>query len=412
MKTIQSRRHPSRVVVSAVFFAAVSGVGCVNFDIEEQFKDTRILAARTTPAEILFSPLFLLPPNQRPPFPLPAVDVELELFAFDRRGGDVTVTTQLCPEGSGDSSCRLYDKDFDKDFARLVEPAKSEVAALLEPVTANGTIDDDGRTVGRIQPSTFNYTITPGAIDFFQPKNAAGENVPSIFPLLPRFAFEVENLTQKEAGEDVFKERAFKRLPVAIDLGDPNLPASFRSTLASGLGITLCDGPIPSRDEVADEDFEGLADCLSPRGPNVNPAVIGFRIESTTDADLLTQGTLEGEPDLKNGSLLRVSPGASISVTPMWAPGAVERYQVISFDIETSSITVLNRVEDMACNWYASRGLPSAALTSLEFTDERLGVVWNFPADAKSGERDSLVLVVQDQRGGTTVFDINVEYEP
>jgi len=388
----------------------VTGAGCVDFDIEEQFIDTRILASRITPAEILFSPLFLLPPSQRPPIPIADVDVEVELFAFDRRGGDVTVTTQLCPEGAGDASCRLYDKDFDDDFARLVEPGKSQVAALLEPVTVEGTIDPDSRAVGRVTPSTFNYTVTPGAIDFFQPKNSAGDNVPSIFPLLPRFAFEVENRTQKDAGEEVFQERAFKRLPLSIDLADPSLPLSFRNTLANNLGITLCDGPIPDDTEVPDDEFEGTAACLHPRGPNVNPELIGFRLESTTDASELTQGTLEGEPDLRNGSLIRVSPDASIAVTPMWAPGAVERYQVISFDVDTSAVTVLNRVEDMACNWYASRGLPSSALTSLEFTDERLGVVWNFPVDAESGERDSLVLVVQDQRGGTTVFTVNVEY--
>lgn len=402
------RLHHARVV-AAVAVVAASGA-CVDFDIEEQFVDTRILGSRTSPAEILFSPLFLLPPSQRPPVPIPDVEVQVELFAFDRRGGDVTVTTQLCPEGAGDASCRLYDKDFDEDFARLVEPAKGQVAALLEPVTAAGVIDDTASPVGRVTPSTFSYTVTPGAIDFFQPKNSAGENVPSIFPLLPRFAFEVENTTQRDAGEEVFKERAFKRLPLSIDLADPSLPLSFRNTLANSLGITLCDGPIPGDDEVADEDFEGLATCLHPRGPNVNPALIGFRIESTTDPDLLTQGTLEGEPDLRNGSLLRVSPGGQLALTPMWAPGAVERYQVISFDIDTSKVTVLNRVEDMACNWYASRGLPSSALTSIEYTDERLGVVWNFPVDAQPGERDSLVLVVQDQRGGTTVFDVNVEY--
>ena len=408
---MKSIGHP-RFVAAVVVVVVVSGSGsaCVNFDIEEQFVDTRILASRTTPAELLFSPLFLLPASQRPPIPIADVEVEVELFAFDRRGGDVTVTTQLCPEGAGDASCRLYDKDFDDDFARLVEPTKSQVAALLEPVVVEGTIDADSRAVGRVTPSTFSYTITPGAIDFFQPKDSAGENVPSIFPLLPRVAFEVENTTQRDAGEEVFQERAFKRLPLSIDLGDPSLPLSFKNTLANNLGITLCDGPIPGDDEVADADFEGQATCLHPRGPNVNPAVIGFRIESTTDPKLLTQGTLEGEPDLRNGSLLRVSPGGSISLTPMWAPGAVERYQVISFDIDTSTITVLNRVEDMACNWYASRGLPSPALTSIEYTQERLGMVWSFPADARSGERDSLALVVQDQRGGTTVFTVNVEY--
>ncbi len=404
------RRHGLPLLVGSIVVAGSVGAGCVDFDIEEQFIDTRILAMRTEPAEIMFSPLFLLPASQRPPIPIAPIDVDVEVYAFDRRGGDVTMRLQMCPEGAGDQSCRLYDKTFDEDFARLVEPAKSEVAALLSPVETQAAVDDAQQPVGRITPTTATYTITSGAIDFFQPKNSAGVNTPSIFPLLPRFAVELENTTQKEAGAEVFKERAFKRLPLSIDLADPALPASFRNTLANNLGITLCDAPLPGPDEVADDVFEGPATCLAPRGPNVNPAVIGFRLESTTDELKLTQGMLEGEPDLRFNGLMRVSPGASISVTPMWAPGAVERYQVISFDIDTSLITVQNRVEDMACNWYASRGLPSAGLTSLEFTDERLGVVWNLPPDAVSGERDTLVLVVLDQRGGTTVVPITVEY--
>jgi hypothetical protein len=94
----------------------------------------------------------------------------------------------------------------------------------------------------------------------------------------------------------------------------------------------------------------------------------------------------------------------------MFAPGAVERYQVLSFDIEASRITILNRVEDLACNWYSTRGPTSNTLTSLQFTRERLGVLWQLPADAVSGERDSLVLVVLDQRGGTAVAEVTVTY--
>lgn len=408
MKNKDFKRHAVGVVVGVAVGASTAS--CVDFDIEEQYVDTRILGARTTPAEIMFSPLFLLPANQRPPIPVAPVDVELEVYAFDPRGGDVTMSVQMCPEGAGDSSCRLYDKAFDDDYARLVEPAKSEVAQLLTPVETSSSIDDEQRPVGLITPAAATYTITAGAIDFFQPKNAAGENVPSIFPLLPRFAVEVENTTLKDDGADVFKERAFKRLPLSIDLADPSLPASFKNTLANSFGITLCDRGLPGVDEVADDEFEGLADCLYSRGANVNPAVLGFRLESVTDESLLTEGTLEGEPDVRFNSLLRVSPGGVVAVTPVWAPGAVERYQIISFDIDTSKVTVVNRVEDMALSWYASRGLPSSSLTSLENSNGRLGVVWNLPTDAQTGERDSLVVVVMDQRGGTTVVPLTVEY--
>jgi hypothetical protein len=401
--------HLLRVVVAGLL--ACTGSACVNFDLEEQFTDTRILGARTSPAEIMFSPLFLLPANQRPPLPIPNVDVEVELFAFDSRGGEVTVSTQMCPDDASDASCRLYDKAFDENFARLVDPAKSEVEALLTPVVSEPTaIADDVDPVGRVTPSTFQYTITSGAIDFFQPKNAAGENVPSIFSLLPRVAFQVENITERDAGADIFKERAFKRLPLSIDLADPSLPDSFKNTLANSLGIRLCGATLPTVDEVSDEDFAGGADCLYSRGANVNPAAIGFRLESTTDPALLSEGMLEGVPDLGVGSLVRASPGGTIALTPMWEAGAVERYQVLSFDIASSKLTIENRVEDMACTWYSSRGFLNGGQTSLEFTDNRLGAVWTLPTDAKAGERDSIVMVANDQRGGTSVVEVTVEY--
>lgn len=399
-------RH--RLIAAALVTAAVTpAAGCVDFDLEERIEDTRVLAVRHEPAEIMFSPLYLLPANQRPPFPLPTTTVQTEVFAYDPRGGRVSVATQLCPEGS-DASCRLYDKDFDTDFARLVEPAKSEVAALLEPQTIEVDVDD-GSAAGRIG-TTLSTDITPGVIDFFQPKNAEGENVPSIFPLLPRFAVEVENKTQRTDGAEVFRERAFKRLPLALDLADPSLGPDFTRTLADGLGITLCDGPVPGADEVADADFEGLAPCLHPRGANLNPGLLGFRLEATDVEDDLPQGYVEGEPDLGLQSLLRVSPGGRVAITPIWAPGSAERYQVISFDIESSELTVLNRVEDLACTWYSTRGDLSGTLTSLQFNNERLGIVWQLPSDAASGERDSLVLVVLDQRGGTSVAELHVVY--
>ncbi len=399
-------RSPRRL--TAVLLGANFALSCTNFDLEERIEDTRVLAVRNEPAEIMFSPLFLLPAAQRPPVPLPTTEVTTEIYAYDPRGGRVSMSTQLCPEGT-DSSCRLYDKDQDENFARLTDPIRSEVAALLAPQKTFIDIDDSS-AAGRIAPATFSYSISPGVIDFFQPKNAAGENVPSIFPVLPRLAVEVDNETQRSEGADVFKERAFKRLPLSLDLADSSLGPDFTNQLANGLGVRLCDGPVPGEDEVPADAFEGKAECLHPRGANVNPGLKGFRLESTIVADELTQGVLEGEPDLGLSSLVRASAGGAIAITPVWQAGAVERYQVISFDIDSSELVVVNRVEDLACTWYSTRGNLSLTLSSLQFNNERLGIVWQLPTDAQSGEQDTLVMVALDQRGGTTVSEINVVY--
>jgi hypothetical protein len=392
-------------------FAGVTPVvACVNFDREDQIADTRILAVRTEPAEILFSPLYLSPAAQRPPIPLPTTSVDVEVYAYDPRGGLVTTSVAMCPDDAGDASCRLYDKDEDPDFAALVDPGRAEVAALLASTEAQGEIDLAQNVAGRVTPSRFTFAITPAAIDFFQPKDGSGQNAPSIFPVLPRFTVRVQNETVKNDGGAVFAERAFKRLPLTMDLADPSLPADFLGDLARAIGIALCPDPLPLSGAPGDDFVEGPTDCLRPRGPNVNPALLGLRIESALVPEELTPGMWEATPDLGLESLIRADVGAQVALTPVWAPGAVERYQVLTFDIETSKIGVENRVEDMACQWFVTRGATNRPQTALEFTQERLGVLWTLPEDAQSGERDSLVLVVLDQRGGTSVAQVTVEY--
>ena len=127
--------------------------------------------------------------------------------------------------------------------------------------------------------------------------------------------------------------------------------------------------------------------------------------------DELSEGMLEGVPDLGLGSLVRAVPGGQLVITPMWDAHAIEHYQVISFDIADSKLIILNRIEDIACNWYATGGKVSSGLTSLQFNNERLGILWDLPTDVEVGERDSLLLVVLDQRGGTAVGEITVEYK-
>jgi hypothetical protein len=384
---------------------AVVATACTNFDREDQVHDLRVLAIKTEPAEILYSPLFLTAPSQRPPFPLPTVDVDIEVFAFDPRGGHVETSLQLCPAGAGDSTCRLYDPTA--DLAKEPAAARPEIAALLKPDVAETTIADDATPVGRITPATYAMTFTPAVIDFFIPDDANGNPVPSLFPLFPRLVYQATNTDAKAADpEGVVRERAFKRIPVSLDLTSPDLPPDVVQNFARSLGINLCTSPIPP------EEFakQGRADCLLTRAPNQNPSLVGFKLEQ--DPANLTPDTLTSDvvtPDVTAAPLLRVDAGAEVSVTPVFAPGTVENYQVVSFDIQASKVILLNRVEDLACNWYVTRGNASSDLTALQF-GPTLGVSWQTPPDAKSGERDSLILVVLDQRGGTAVGEVTVEY--
>ncbi|MBI1946389.1 MAG: hypothetical protein HYS27_11870 [Deltaproteobacteria bacterium] len=388
-------------IVLAVCGAAAN-LACTNFDREDRIEDMRVLAVRMEPPEILYSPLFLQPAAQRPPgFPLPTVDVQLEFFAFDPRGGRVETSVQLCPDNAEDNSCRIYDPS--DDVAAEPPAARDELAALLTPVVTESEIAADATPIGRVLPATATWHLTPPVIDFFIDDDNRGNPIPSIFPQTPRVVVEARNLDIVEPAE-VQKERAFKRLPISIDLTSPELPPSVVEDLAEGLGITLCEAPIP------DEEFleQGRASCLERRLPNHNPGLLGFKIEP--DPEQMSEGYLSDvAPDLGIGSLLRADPGALIAVTPVFTPDASEQYQVISFDIDTSKIILLNRVEDLACTWYSTRGDVSASLTALQQRDA-LGVTWRLPFEAQAGERDSMVLVVLDQRGGTAVGEITVEY--
>lgn len=390
-----------------------TGTSCDQFDREDRIEDLRILAIRTDPAEILYSPLFLTPPAQRPPLPLPTVDVEVEVFAFDPRGGATSLVRQLCPADAPDSSCRLYDQE--SDLALEPVAARADLAALLAPVVTEGVIAEDALPLGRIEPSRFTLRFSPAAIDFLIPDSDDGQPIPSVFPLLPRVVVEATNLDvaarNVEAGLDgitgeVERERAFKRIPVSLDLTSPDLPPEIAADFAQALGFQLCAEPVPP----AVHDLQGRADCLQPRRPNANPPLRGFFLEA--DAAQLSPGTLvdsEVPPDLGLASFVRAEPGATIAVTPVFSPDPAERYQVVSFDIAASKVILLNRVEDLACQWYSTRGNVSAAQTALQFGDG-LGISWTLPAGARAGERDSLVLVVLDQRGGTAVARMDVEY--
>jgi hypothetical protein len=414
------RRLPAkRAALSLAWMATCGGLGaasaCTNFDRFERIEDVRVLAIRTEPAEILYSPFFLTPAAQRPPaFPLPTVDVDVEVFAFDPRGGQASLSRQLCPAGAGDSTCRLY--DIEQDLLAQTPEARAELEPLLVPQIVESEIDTETNRLGRIEPFRFRWRLTPAVIDFFIPDDSRGNPIPSIFPLLPRVVVEAKNLDaiarNKEAGltkpeeAEVEKERAFKRIPVALDLTSAELPPGVAADFARAFGFELCAEPIPP----AVHDEQGRATCLMPRAPNENPPLAGLFLEG--DAQNLTKGTLTTDvapPDLGLESLLRATPGSSITITPVFEPEPAERYQVVSFDVEASRVILLNRVEDLVCTWYSTRGGLSHAETALQF-EPGFGISWTLPTNALPGERDALLLVVLDQRGGTAVAQISVEY--
>lgn len=383
--------HSVLLVACALFGA------CTNFDREDRIEDLRVLAVRTEPAEILYNPLYAFTrPDERPPgLELPGVDMQVEVFAVEPRGGLVRSEVRLCPDGN--FAC----VDFDPShlFADLGGEPRIDLEEAYLPRAAETDVDLERDPAGQLPGLRFDWRFTEAVIDSIVPRTAGGDPIPSFFPELPRFAIDLES----KAHAEVTRETAFKRVPVGVDLWDPSLPPEFRDTLSVALGIQLCDERVPDEEYV-----EGRTDCVEPRGPNQNPALIGFDVLAPDEEPEDGVRTAETS-DLGLSSVLSVPRGGVVSLMPVFAPGTLERYQVLSFDIEASTLTIENRREDLALSWYTTRG-DAFGETSLQFGGH-FGVDWSLPfSGIEPGERDVLVLVARDQRGGTAVARVTVEY--
>lgn len=377
---------------------------CADFDVEERIEDLRVLAVTTEPAEILYHPFYaLLAPSDRPPFlTLPTYDVDVEVFAYDPRGGRILSTTQLCPESEG----VCFNFGIEEILEAEPEEGADELRALYEVRKEEVThepADERGNPAGRISSLQHSFSFTPAVIDSIIPNTASGQPLPSYFPELPRFVVDVQNLSVT----DVPRETAYKRLPVALDVAHPDLPEGFLDTFAQILGVQYCEAVIPD-----DEFVEGRTDCIEPRGPNENPDLLGFDLDADDELSALeAEGIRFAETsDLGRESLLRVPRGGQVHLTPVFPPGDRQHYQVLGFEVESSELFIENRWEDYVVSWYTTRGGLSKALSDVQ-TGDRLGVTWQLPSqNIEAGERDTLIGVVRDQRGGTTVGQVVVEY--
>lgn len=395
-------RHLTRLGACALALALMGA--CSGFDREDRIEDLRILAVRADPPEILYSPLYALTtPETRPPgLPLQSVDMELEVFAFEPRGGLVRTQVNLCPAGEG--AC--IDFDTDSLLAGKTSETQAELKAVyMPPAVENEPSPQQSDPSGRIPSLKWQFSFTPAVIDSLVPKTEEGLPTLSFFPTFPRLAVDIESPSH----DDVARETAFKRISTGVDLWDPSLPPDFRAGIANGLGIQLCDTSIP------DEDFvEGPAPCLEPRAPNRNPTLLGFYLSGEEDepedgmrfVPISEQSTL----DIGPRSSIRASRGSSIRIEPVFAEGDNERYQAFRFNIEDSTLEIENRREDFVGNWYTTGGSLSLGLTTVIFYDD-LSSVWNLPtAGVEPGDQDTLVAVFLDQRGGTAVGEIRVTY--
>jgi hypothetical protein len=407
----------------------LGSLGCAEFDQQGEILDLRVVGMKVTPPEIMYGGFYLFTePEMRPPGFLPEYEVELEILAFDPRGGDITSSLRFCPEGAG--NCLDYDPEddilarFEEDDARLPELREAYGTVERDHAAADRLVDG----AGQIKDTTYTINFTEAVVDTVL-RDRNGNPALDVFSKVPRFVIDIDNKDFTGTGE-VEGEVAFKRFPFTLDYNDPNLPPDVLGVLLDILGLELCDeGFDPETFE------EGVTDCFLARGANENPTLVGFDfVDVEAEAELLAEArNLEEqnairppiffgtESDIKPRARLRLNPGDDFTLRPVFPPGTRQPYQVFGFDVDASTLTLENRYEDIVISWYTQHGsapdLASTLLGSVLDTtytapgQGRLNQIrGELGLDADDPVLDTLIGVVRDQRGGQEFIRIDIEF--
>jgi hypothetical protein len=453
---------------SFLLAGALAASGCpADFDNQADIEDLRILAVKVEPPELRYDPTFVLvPPNQRPPqLPMPSYTFDATVYAFDPRGGQGLMEIQVCPFAPQEADCS-GDKMLNEAIVRAqtdaAAPLSSDHEAVLkeafDPQTGSGDfVDSDENPSGPLSDMRFSFTFGPEAIDGILGASPTGGITAATTLHLASLSMELKRDPEEDR---INKARAFKRSPLLVDLASPLLPPEFLTPLLAPFGLEPCAGPI-------DPFVDGPGDCFWDQGPNENPVLVGFDFfDPEEEAQRIEEGEeippikISWRSDVGPNPVIKARPGATVHIRPVFAPGTFQPYQVVVDPIE-GSFSIENRYEDMVCNWYRTAGSVSFQTTSTESSFQPGGggpggggdgpggdgdgegpgdgppgfltnndfitpvdVDWGLPPDnlppgaenvenpnlVVIGERDALVVVIKDQRGGTAVGQITVEY--
>jgi hypothetical protein len=392
----------TRMSVAGAVLAVLTLSACNNFQQQSNIEDLRVIAVRTEPAEIFYSPLHvLLPPDARPfGFRLPDYEVDVEVWAFDPRGGLMQTTVSLCPPDE-DSTCRFFEPE--ERIERAPENIQDALRALYQPDPVQAVLTDDDLAkdpAGRIPGMTQTWDFSADVIDslLYDENGNAGLD---LFPIYPKIAVRAEALEAVEVNE----ERAYKRLPLTLNYNDPDLPPEFKDLIFDILGAEPCDVQ-PTREEFV----EGRTDCFFTRPANTNPTLVGFNLlPPEQEVEPEKPIAYSDVADLEPKALLEVTPGSRVHLEPVFPEDVREMYQIFSFDLDDGTLVLENRFEDLSINWFKTGGSAPASSQPPQFGGT-FDVIWELPSNRGPGERDTLVAVIRDQRGGVAVGEIVVQY--
>src|SRR5581483_12219141 len=117
---------------------------------------------------------------------------------------------------------------------------------------------------------------------------------------------------------------------------------------------------------------------------------------------------LDVTPDVGPVSVVKAVAGSEVRIDPVLTASSIESYQGFDLDIQTNKPVLKNRTENIAVQWFATSGDVGNAKTAIASApigpngggDGSLGTTWKAPSNKKHGDHDTIVVVVEDQRGG------------
>lgn len=424
-------RNAQKAVVAGL---VLSLWACLNQESQDQVKDLRILAIRTSPPEILHNYLHSLPPEQRPASLPLQYGITVDALVVDPQGRPINVSYRLCPEEAQLPGCPGY---------RLRENAPgAELAAmrpLVEPVHLSGP--PNLYAGGEVDVPPVSLTFSWSAMDYLALHDVNGRLSPLVLlnPALPSFVVRATVAGGKQ--EETAVHRFMVNSQLEMEPSIPELDATIDLRMAALLGFQRCTPEEESQAEAwwtARNDPNRVeippdVECVLPRTANRNPHLArllykdgagggdgpgggggGGPFGGPTPEERFRE--LQADPTSGNSfkdivGPIHVAPRQTITLRPFVARSDHQRYQTLEADTQTGVIVIGQQEEDMAYAWFTTAG--SIGHTSGELGSGGPDTTYSVGPDTPNGPA-FVWLVIRDQRGGVdwARVDFDVFEEP
>lgn len=405
---------------------------------EYRVRDLRVLALEVDPPEIVYpAEVLTLDEDDARLDEMPPLRVRARGFAFDPRGGEISVGLQLCAGPYLDpflARATAFDCPEPDELAAL--PA--DVAAALSPIarTVAARVDED--PAGPVDDLDFEFELSARALR--ELARQAGQTEPDLPPVVAQVQLQVSRRVDGQAENEVAVLPLYLRADVLSDtappevreavlsnwnaevcdpesppdcipafpLGDPEAPHECGDLLVEG--PELCD---PPDGQLCDDECRIIGacafTCVYDTPPNTRPRLYGF--DAPSDVVMEPRLSLVDDAEIRPGGVVRTAPGSIVHLRAVLDEARVsERHMVVpppSFGPPSQT------TDSLSFGWYLV-GNDGDIVNPREFDNRAYvpgAISYQAPTDRAPGDRDVIFVVVHDLFGGATFSRVLVEYQ-